>query len=635
MAQNNAAPAAKQVLSALEEGGFRLHSENLKSILLAESVVNKPVVVISVAGAFRKGKSFLLDMMLRYLTARDKSSWLSEPRRRGFPWRSGRRRHTTGLLMWSQPVPVTLPDGTEAVILLMDTQGTFDNQSTMHESSTVFALSTLLSSVQIFNLMGNLQNDNLEHLQLFTEYGRLALQDASSTPFQKLLFLIRDWQFAHELPLGAKGGDELVQEWLDCQSGKPELVSVCEHIRKCFSEIGGFLLPHPGPKVAGSAEFDGSSADMDSLFVTMLNELMPNILAPKNLTVKMVAGNPLTGGDMFRFFTTYTKLFQSDALPKPKNILQATAETNNMAAAEEAKSLYAREMESIIRSSRTSLSREIFLRKHRETSQKAEKAFCGRKKMGDWAMSERYRLELMRDIGERFKRFDEANNVKRGKERLEAESCNAKLVITCTTLYVSEMRSVSDDHSDFVPQEILNSAHVRIKRKALGHFNTSHTPFDGVEKASREKLSSDMETQFRKIVIHNDVKKDATHRRIESQNMRAVEGAKSCYHSMMTEKTSKGALSPEGLQMLHEIALHTAEGIFESLEAGDECSAAHHLESLRDDINSDLESYVRDNQRKGEKEQLEKELRLKTEQRVRAITVQVTRPPPADECILL
>ncbi|KAF0286686.1 Atlastin [Amphibalanus amphitrite] len=292
VAENNAAPAAKQVLSALEEGGFRLHSENLKSILLADSVVNKPVVVISVAGAFRKGKSFLLDMMLRYLTARDKSSWLSEPRRRGFPWRSGRRRHTTGLLMWSQPVPVTLPDGTEAVILLMDTQGTFDNQSTMHESSTVFALSTLLSSVQIFNLMGNLQNDNLEHLQLFTEYGRLALQDASSTPFQKLLFLIRDWQFAHELPLGAKGGDELVQEWLDCQSGKPELVSVCEHIRKCFSEIGGFLLPHPGPKVAGSAEFDGSSADMDPLFVTMLNELMPNILAPKNLTVKMVAGNP-------------------------------------------------------------------------------------------------------------------------------------------------------------------------------------------------------------------------------------------------------------------------------------------------------------------------------------------------------
>lgn len=39
----------------------------MNEILLSEEVKDKKVVVISVAGAFRKGKSFLLDFILRYL----------------------------------------------------------------------------------------------------------------------------------------------------------------------------------------------------------------------------------------------------------------------------------------------------------------------------------------------------------------------------------------------------------------------------------------------------------------------------------------------------------------------------------------------------------------------------------------
>ena len=38
-----------------------------QEILLSDEVRDKKVVVLSVAGAFRKGKSFLLDFLLRYL----------------------------------------------------------------------------------------------------------------------------------------------------------------------------------------------------------------------------------------------------------------------------------------------------------------------------------------------------------------------------------------------------------------------------------------------------------------------------------------------------------------------------------------------------------------------------------------
>jgi len=51
-------------------------------------------------------------------------------------------------------------------VLLMDTQGAFDCQSTVKDCATVFALSTLLSSVQVYNITANIQEDDLQHLQV-------------------------------------------------------------------------------------------------------------------------------------------------------------------------------------------------------------------------------------------------------------------------------------------------------------------------------------------------------------------------------------------------------------------------------------------------------------------------------------
>lgn len=48
---------------------FELDEEKLEKVLLDPRIQEKKVVVVSVAGAFRKGKSFLLDFFLRYLSA--------------------------------------------------------------------------------------------------------------------------------------------------------------------------------------------------------------------------------------------------------------------------------------------------------------------------------------------------------------------------------------------------------------------------------------------------------------------------------------------------------------------------------------------------------------------------------------
>lgn len=61
-------PGPVQIITVCKDDhSFELDTKALEKILLAPHVRDKHVVVLSVAGAFRKGKSFLLDFMLRYM----------------------------------------------------------------------------------------------------------------------------------------------------------------------------------------------------------------------------------------------------------------------------------------------------------------------------------------------------------------------------------------------------------------------------------------------------------------------------------------------------------------------------------------------------------------------------------------
>lgn len=108
---------------------FTLNDEALEQILLRPDVCDRKVVVISVAGAFRKGKSFLLNFFLRFLQNRDRTAdgWFGSEQEalEGFSWRGGSERDTSGILMWKEPFFVKLANGETIVVLLMDTQGFF------------------------------------------------------------------------------------------------------------------------------------------------------------------------------------------------------------------------------------------------------------------------------------------------------------------------------------------------------------------------------------------------------------------------------------------------------------------------------------------------------------------------------
>ncbi|XP_024299356.1 atlastin-2 isoform X1 [Oncorhynchus tshawytscha] len=427
------------VVAHEDDHAFELDEAALERILLQEHVRDLNVVVVSVAGAFRKGKSFLLDFMLRFMYNQTSCSWLGghEEPLTGFTWRGGCERETTGILAWSEVFVVDKPDGSKVAVLLIDTQGAFDSQSTIKDCATLFALSTMTSSVQVYNLSQNVQEDDLQHLQLFTEYGRLALEEIYEKPFQTLMFLIRDWSYPYEHSYGLEGGKSFLEKRLQVkQNQHEELQNVRKHIHSCFSNIGCFLLPHPGLKVATNPNFDGRLTDIDDDFKTELVNLVPILLSPENLVEKEIGGSKVTCRDLVQYFKAYMKIYQGEELPHPKSMLQATAEANNLAAVAGAKDIYNKGMEQVCGGDKPYMAPDQLECCHANLLQVAVKHFRSVKKMGGEDFCRCYQEQLEAELDEAFTNFIKHND---GKNIFYAARTPATLFAVMFAMYVASL----------------------------------------------------------------------------------------------------------------------------------------------------------------------------------------------------
>lgn len=419
---------AVKIVNFTNGESVEFNEPGLDSILLADHVKDLPVVVVSVAGEFRQGKSFLLNFFLRYLKNEGRPNWMDDKSTplRGFEWRAGRDRHTTGILLWKEAFVMTNSRGEKVAVLLMDTQGTFDRKSTQRENSTIFSLSVMTSSVQIYNIMRNIGENHLQHLQFFAEYGRLA-QQGTGTPFQKLLFLVRDWPMSFGDGYGVEGGRELLKECLEITNEqRDEQRLLRQWIQSCFSEIDCFLMPAPGDKVTGDVSFDGRLEDISGEFCEKVGELVRSILAPENLLVKDINGRKLSCRELATFFKAYARKFQENSLPEPKSFLQASIEASNVTAIEKARRYYMREFANRPRGDLAKL-----FDFHRKLMCHTKDEFRNIPKIGGDEVSDGYLIGLTTELEEHFCRIfkeeeqviqkERAKEAIRQKERLEAE----------------------------------------------------------------------------------------------------------------------------------------------------------------------------------------------------------------------
>lgn len=338
------------VLSFTDNNGIHVDNKEIENIFSHPEIQDRKVVILSLIGAFRGGKSFFLDYCLRFLYAHfpsisnpweEKSylfekndDWMGKPDEplKGFSWRAGTRRDTTGIIIWSDVFLHTIDrTGEKIAIFVVDTQGLFDNDSTATDNSRIFALGTLISSIQVLNLMNRTQEDQLQYLQFATEMARITSQRErmNEKPFQNLTFLIRDWAHGEDFSYGIEGGTKYFnEEVLKIQSTqKPELKSVRESIRNCFDKIQCCLLPHPGRTVATLRAFDGRWSDMDENFKVELKKVIEYILLPDHLVFKKIGSHTITGKEIKTYIEQYFSLFQSDEAPKTTSLYDQMVES--------------------------------------------------------------------------------------------------------------------------------------------------------------------------------------------------------------------------------------------------------------------------------------------------------------------
>ena len=360
---NDDIPSARQIVSigtASDAYAFTFHESELNEIL-AKIPAGWKVSVVSVVGAFRTGKSFLLSWFLRYLEmtkcvnilsdggGNSEKKWYQRVQRLNqhegsFDWRGGKERNTTGMWMWSEPY--FLPrggrddDGETIAVLLVDTQGMFDHETTVGLTAAIFGLSTLLSSYQIYNVDKRVQEDNLQQLALFSEYGRMALEAEAKTlgkgkeegekgkeekgkePFQKIEFLVRDWQnFDTEDESDINGMEAEMASYLDhvlAERAASDLKETRDQIHSCFEEVSCFMMTHPGFAVIKN-KYEGDVNKIESLFLSLLDRYCQRVFdtegqngAPPRLQPKTVRGRELSAVELGTYIKTYAQMVSND-----------------------------------------------------------------------------------------------------------------------------------------------------------------------------------------------------------------------------------------------------------------------------------------------------------------------------------
>lgn len=270
------AKAIRIIYKDSSTGNFKLDENSLKKILFHPKANNKELAVVSICGTYRKGKSFLLNFILKYLQAHDSEDWLSNKPLNGFKWSNSCERETDGVYMWSEPL---IKDN--KAVFLMDTQGLFDSsdEQTFQSGTFIFAFSLLVSSLQIYNLMQNIHENDLDYLNLFTQYARFATED--DTLKNELVFLVRDWPHPHEYSYGYDDGQKYLESRLTSSKTPLNDRDLCRlRLRKKFDSLKCFLMPHPGLNMIKKKNFNGEISELDCDFVEYLYQFIKTTTIP-------------------------------------------------------------------------------------------------------------------------------------------------------------------------------------------------------------------------------------------------------------------------------------------------------------------------------------------------------------------
>ncbi|GMH33309.1 hypothetical protein BSKO_01143 [Bryopsis sp. KO-2023] len=405
--------------------------------------VTGPVGVVSVCGRARQGKSYILNQLLG--------------RSGGFEVASTHRPCTKGLWLWSEPVPMTGPDGRKYHLVLLDSEGISAYDQTGQYSTQIFSLAVLLSSLFVYNQMGGIDEAALDQLSLVTEMTKKIRSVAEGGGslgefFPSFLWLLRDFY----LDLVEDGRKIDAKEYLEItlrsavgsRADVQAQNQIRESIKSLFPDRDCAMLVRP---VNDEAQLKMlSKLDPKKLrpeFTKGVEELTRRIFRkaqPKRIGNHVVSGAALAG-----LAEAYVHAINEGAVPAISTAWQSVAESECLRAADAAEAHYHATFSQKVSSDEKEMDKE-----HERALSQALKVFH-KAAIGDDSIQERFANRLEEAVTARYKQFREKRIAEAAAEvesllsRADADLQKAiRAGVTPVSLH-HQMKSFVDEYKDF------------------------------------------------------------------------------------------------------------------------------------------------------------------------------------------
>ena len=287
-------------------GQFVINPEALEII----RDLQNPLGVISVAGMYRTGKSYLLNRMLL-----NRSS--------GFSVGPSINPCTKGLWMWSKTIPAHTPQGKPLNVLIIDTEGIGATDEDQNHDNKIMTLAILLSSYFIFNSMGTIDESSIQSLSFIVNITKNIQQKNGNKDFCKYLpafmWVIRDFS----LQLRNKEGNpitskEYLEFSLEMQPGNSEFIVNKNQIRKMVKEYfpnrNCVTLVRPLLEEGNLQKLERTPVNkLRKEFIEQVNYLRKTVL--NSINPKKLNGQELNGEMFIDLIKSYVKMINEGAVP--------------------------------------------------------------------------------------------------------------------------------------------------------------------------------------------------------------------------------------------------------------------------------------------------------------------------------
>ena len=287
-------------------GQFIINQEALEVIRQLQN----PLGVISVAGMYRTGKSYLLNRMLLNRSG-------------GFSVGPSINPCTKGLWMWSKTIQAHTPQGKPLNVLIIDTEGIGATDEDQNHDNKIMTLAILLSSYFIFNSMGTIDESSIQSLSFIVNITKNIQQKNGNKDFSKYLpafmWVIRDFS----LQLRNKEGNpitskEYLEFSLEMQPGNSEFIVNKNQIRKMVKEYfpnrNCVTLVRPLLEEGNLQKLERTPASkLRKEFIEQVNYLRKTVL--NSINPKKLNGQELNGEMFIDLIKSYVKMINEGAVP--------------------------------------------------------------------------------------------------------------------------------------------------------------------------------------------------------------------------------------------------------------------------------------------------------------------------------